>query len=142
MKFALSLIVFLIPFLAVGATEIVPKVKVASSNAERMVGASDSSVARMKALLESAQSIYSTPKMELGDVSLKAQEMARLRGSSIEIDEFLDFSLIACETTCSKSQFAEFLSSYVILRTTKGQSHHQATREFVLRSNAAKCLSK
>lgn len=141
MKFVVVLIA-LFACVASAAPEPPLEVKVASIDAGKWIDPSDTSVARIKALLGNAQAIYATPQTELADISARVKEMAKQKGLTVSIGELLDFALIACETKCTKKQFADSLTNYMLARSTAGQSHHQATRGFVILSNLEKRLSK
>lgn len=141
MKFIVWIFAAFMPCFALGAAEAPLEVKVASIDAGKWVDPSDTSVPRIKALLGSVQSVYALPQTEIADIAAKTKGIANSKKLVVTISELLDFALIICETKCTKKQLVEYLSNYVVARSTTGQSHHQATHGLVILSNLEKRLS-
>ncbi len=109
--------------------------KVASIDAGKNIPENDLTIGRARNLLDAAEPVYSLPKGRIADIAAKSQEIAKDRGLSVKISDLLDWSLIACDTKCTETQLSEYLSAYIITRTTAGQTHHQAIHGLVILNN-------
>ncbi|HSC75814.1 MAG TPA: hypothetical protein VLB90_06230 [Pseudomonadales bacterium] len=116
--------------------------KVASIDAGKWIEKNDTSVERIRGLLSSAEKIYGLPQEKLADMAARTKDIAKEKQLAVTIAELLDWSLIACDVKCQDKEFAENMTAYVIVRTSSGQTHHQAIHSLAILQNAEKRLSK
>lgn len=112
--------------------------QVATLDAGTWIPEGDTSVARIRSLLADVRRIYAVEPARAADMSQEARNQAKREGLATTNADLLDFTLAACESTCTEHAFVDALSTYIVVRSTTGQSHQQAVRGFILVSNIAK----
>lgn len=139
MKMAVVTIAMLMSLVAgaLGAGEPM-EYKVAVIDAGLYLPQTDSSVDRARRLLVAVSKIYGITPERAADMAAKVKQIAQKEGIGISVLDLFDWSLVACERTCTDRDLADFLAMYATARSKAGQTHHQTMRGLLLITQAAK----
>lgn len=113
--------------------------KVATIDAGRYIGSTDTSVARIKKLLTDVQRVYKTSPEDSANAAVFIKNTAAKSGVQVSTADVLDFALIACDTKCTFDEYKDNLIQYVQLRIAPHRpTHQEATHGFLILNYVAK----
>lgn len=117
--------------------------KVASIDAGRPLENGDTSIARVKMLLDTAEKVYKTPQNMLVDSAAVVKNIAKDEQQlDLTIAELLEWSLVSCDVECTRGQFVDQIVRYMTTRATTGQTHYEAMHGLLILNYINKTLSK
>ncbi len=99
--------------------------KLASIDAGYQVAKEHITVARFRSLLSQLSKTFVENKLEIGDMTVKAQNLLREEGINESLLNIMEGMNQLFSTPLQNQEFAEYISAYFVFRT-KGQSHSDA----------------
>lgn len=110
--------------------------KLASIDVGRWVDPKDTSISRMRALVNQTAAVYRVTPIRAGDMAVALKNVTAKNGSPVTIAEAFDWLLIACEDVCSEKELSANMAAYAAVRVR--QNHHNAVHGLVILTFIAK----
>ncbi|MDP2786630.1 MAG: hypothetical protein Q8O79_00925 [Pseudomonadota bacterium] len=98
----------------------------------------DTSVERAKSLLSAVSKVYRVNQQQAADMAAMGKNLANEKGLNATMAELLDWSLVACDVTCTKADLASFISLYIATRAETRKTHHQTVHGLLILKYIAK----
>jgi hypothetical protein len=110
--------------------------KLASIELGRWVDPKDTSIPRMRALVNQTAAVYRVTPIRAADMAVALKNVTAQNGSPVTLAETFDWLLIACEDVCSEKDLSANLAAYAAVRVR--QKHHNAVHGLVILTYIAK----